>query len=180
MAQGSILYRVNLELSDVDRGVYESLSLRVAQHPSEGAPRLVTRILAYALLYEPGLEFSKGISDGEEPALWTHDLTGALTHWVDVGTPGADRIHAAAKKAQRVSIVCHRGPDALEREMRRRKVHRAEEINVLLIEPSFVEELGAAMDRNTDWMLVHTDGELSVTVGDRHIAGAVTRVALPQ
>jgi len=180
MAQGSVLHRVNLDISDVDRGVYESVSLRVARHPSEGEVRLVTRVLAYALLYEAELEFAKGISDGDEPALWSRDLTGTLLHWIDVGTPGADRIHAAAKKAQRVSIVCHRGREALEREMRRRRVHRADEIDVLLLAPDFVAELAAVMDRNTDWTVVHTDGDLSVTIGEHHFAGAVTRVALPQ
>ena len=95
MALSSTLYRLRIELSDVDRGVYESLDLRVARHPSEGADRLVARVLAYALLYEPGLEFGKGLSDADEPALSTHDLTGQLTHWIDVGTPSADRIHIA-------------------------------------------------------------------------------------
>lgn len=180
MAQGSTLYRVKLEISDVDRSVYESLSFRIARHPSEGDDRVVARILAYGLLYEPELEFSKGISDGDEPALWSHDLTGQLLHWVDVGTPGAERIHSASKKAERVSIVCHRAVEALSREMRRRKVHRAQDVQVLLLEPDFVGRLAKALERNTDWTLVRTEDELSITIGDDHFGGSVTRIALPQ
>lgn len=180
MALGSTLYRVAMELSDVDRGVYESLKFRVARHPSEADERMVTRIIAYGLLYQPELEFAKGISDGDEPALWAHDLTGQLLHWVDVGTPGADRIHAASKRAQRVSIVCHRRLDALEREMRRRKVHRAEHIEVLLLEPDFVAQLAGCMQRNSEWTLVHTDGELSISIQDENFSGTVTRIPLPQ
>src|SRR5690606_13082441 len=47
MARSATLYRMKMELSDVDRGVYESLDFRIAQHPSEGEERLVARILAY-------------------------------------------------------------------------------------------------------------------------------------
>ena len=180
MAQGSILYRVKMDLSDVDRAAYESLAFRVARHASESEERLVARILAYGLLYEEGLEFSKGISDGEEPALWAHDLTGRLLHWVDVGTPGVERIHAASKKAERVSIVCHRAAEALDREMRRKKVHRAEDVQVLLLDPDLVSDLGEGLERNTEWTVVRTDDQLSVAVDGDHFSGTVTRIELPQ
>lgn len=180
MALGSTIYRIKIELSDIDRGVYESLDFRVAQHPSEDAPRLVARILAFALLHEEALEFGKGIADVEEPALWVKDLTGQITHWVDVGTPGAERIHIASKKAGRVTIVCHKGEDALTREMTKRKVHKAEEIVVLYIDPGFISQLAKKLDRNADWTVVQSDGELSVTISDETISGRVTRAELPR
>ena len=180
MALGSILYRVNVELSDVDRGIYERLRLRLACHPSESAERLVTRLLAYALLYEPGLEFGRGLSDSEEPALWSHDSTGQLLHWIDVGLPSAERIHAASKRAPRVSIVCHRSLDALEREMRKKEVHRAEQIQVLLLDPDFVAQLAACLERSGEWTVVHSEGELSVSVKDQSFAATLQWIALPQ
>jgi uncharacterized protein YaeQ len=171
---------MNIELSDVDRSVYQSLSFRVAQHPSEGMERLVTRIFAYALLYEEGLEFGRGLAEADEPALWTHDLTGQLEHWVDVGTPGADRIHLAAKKASRVTIVCHRTEESLARETQKKKLHRAGDIRVLLIDPTFIKDAAAALDRNNDWNLVHTDGSLTLSIGDRHLTGTLRQIPLPQ
>ncbi len=180
MALGSTLYRVTLDLSDVDRAVYESLDLRVACHPSESEERLVTRVLAYALLYEDGIEFGRGLSDSEEPALWVRDLTGQLLHWIDVGQPSAERIHSASKKAARVSIVCHRSADGLQREMQKKPVHRAHEIQVTLIEPQFVEQLSKTLDRSTQWTLVHSDGELSVTVDGQSFATSLQHIPLPQ
>lgn len=176
MALTATVYRVNISLSDVDRGVYENLELRPAQHPSEGAERLTARILAFALLYEEGLEFGRGVSNAEEPALWTHDLTGQLTHWIDVGTPSAERIHAASKRAGRVSIVCHKGEEALARELRGKKIHKAETITVLFLEPSFVAEVASALERSADWTLVLTEGQLSLTQGDVTYASVVNRV----
>lgn len=180
MAQSSTIYTLNIELSDIDRNVYESLSFRVAQHPSEATDRLVSRILAYALLYEDALEFGKGLSDADEPALWTHDLTGMLLHWVDVGTPGADRIHLAAKKARRVTIVSHKSEAAVARETTKRKLHKAEHIKVLLLDPGLVEQIANALERKSDWTLVHTDGSLSVTIGADTFAGFVREIPLPQ
>jgi len=180
MAQAATLYRMQVEVSDVDRGVYETLDLRVARHPSEGEERVVARVLAYALFCEPGLEFGKGLSEADEPALWTHDLTGQLMHWIDVGTPGADRIHIASKKARKVSILCHKVPEALTREMQKRKVHGASDITVLYVEPALVASLAAELDRNATWTIVHTDGELSITLNDVTFSGSVTRSALPQ
>jgi uncharacterized protein YaeQ len=69
MALASTLYRFRIDLSDVDRGVYETLDFRIAQHPSETTTYLLTRVLAYALNTQPGLEFSSGgLSDPDAPA----------------------------------------------------------------------------------------------------------------
>ncbi len=78
MALGATVRRFDLEVSDVDRGVYESLDLKVAQHPSENGPYLVARMLAYALELEEGLAFTNGLAASDEPALWVRDLTGRL------------------------------------------------------------------------------------------------------
>jgi len=91
MALSATVYHIQIELSDVDRGVYESLDLRVARHPSESMPYLLTRVIAYALLFEEGIAFSKGLSTTDEPALWVKDLQGNLRVWVELGTPSAER-----------------------------------------------------------------------------------------
>jgi uncharacterized protein YaeQ len=179
VARTATVYHLGVELADVDRGVYESLDFRVAQHPSESINRLVVRILAYTLLYEEHLEFGRGLSDAEEPALWTHDLTGRLLHWVDVGTPSAERIHGASKKAEKVTVVCHKGEEALAREIAGRRIHDAENIDVVYLEPSFVTQLAGLLERNSSWVVVRTDGELSVTIGNDTFATRAELAALP-
>src|SRR5690606_8250121 len=172
MARTATIYRMKVELSDVDRGVYETLDFRVVQHPSEVDDRLVARILAYLHHYEEGLEFGRGLSDVDEAALWTHDLTGRLHHWIDVGVPTAERIHLASKKAERVTIVCHKPEDALIREMEGRRVHDAQNVAVLYLDPDFVQRLAGGLERTAAWVVVRTDGELSVTIGDETFPGA--------
>ncbi|MFP5359668.1 MAG: YaeQ family protein, partial [Actinomycetes bacterium] len=67
MAAGATVHTFETHLADVDRGIYEEFSLRVARHPSETSAFMVTRVLAYCLEYEDGIGFSEGISTADEP-----------------------------------------------------------------------------------------------------------------
>ncbi len=180
MALTATILRLRLELNDLERGVYESLDLRIAQHPSESDERVVARIFAYALLYEQGLEFGKGLSMTDEPALLKKSLMGDLEHWVDVGTPSAERLHAANKKAERVSVVCHKGQAAMSREAMKRKVHRAERLNVYYLEPSFIKEIAASIGRNNEWSLMRCENELTLHIGDQAFQSTLSIDRLPQ
>ena len=51
MALPASIHRFQIQLSDTGREVYESLDLRVARHPSESVPFLLTRILALSLIH---------------------------------------------------------------------------------------------------------------------------------
>jgi len=69
MALSATIYVFTVRLADADRGIYETLNLRLARHPSETAEYLLTRLLAYCLEYGEGIVFSKGLSDPDEPAI---------------------------------------------------------------------------------------------------------------
>src|SRR5688572_17111025 len=97
MALTATFYNFDVELADNDRSGYESLALRVAQHPSESDEYLIARVLAYLLEYREGIEFSRGVSEPEEPAISIRDLTGRITTWIEIGTPDSTRLHKAAK-----------------------------------------------------------------------------------
>jgi len=179
MAIGATLYRLQIELSDVDRGVYETLDLRLARHPSESMPYLLTRTLAYALLYEEGLSFSKGgLSETEEAPLSLRDLQGNLRTWVEIGTPSADRLHKASKASPRLVVFTQHDPRLLLREAGTREIHKVDQIEVYALESKFLEQLGELTDRNARWTLLRNDGVLYVTVGAKTVSGAVTRHSL--
>ena len=80
MALTATIYRVSVELAHIDRGVYETLDLRLARHPSETLDYMATRLLAYCLEYTEGIVFTDGVSStADEPAIVVRDLTGRLT-----------------------------------------------------------------------------------------------------
>ena len=47
MAIGATIHTFTVQLADMDRGVYDDFTLRVARHPSETDAYMVTRLLAY-------------------------------------------------------------------------------------------------------------------------------------
>src|SRR5580698_2108566 len=166
MALSATIHRFLVTLSDVDRGVYETLDLRVARHPSESARYLTTRTLAYCLSYEEGIAFSKGgLSSAEEPPITVRDPTGILLAWIDVGFPSAERLHKAAKAARRVALYTHVDPALLRREAASRAIHRIEEIEVRRFALPFLDAVEAQVDRLTKMEIVRTDGRLYVTIG---------------
>ena len=180
MAASATMYHLQIELSDVDRGVYEALDLRVAQHPSETMLHLLTRVIGYCLCYEEGIAFSMGLSTADEPAAWVKDAHGRISLWIDVGTPAAERLHKASKASARVVVFTHRDPELLKRAARAQRIHRGETIEVMALNETFLEALAAVTERNTRWTLVHTDGTLYVTVGQESFSGAVTRHSLAE
>ncbi len=179
MALTATIHRFQVTLSDVDRGVYEILDLRVARHPSESARYLLTRTLAYCLSYEEGITFSKGgISSTEEPPIVVRDPTGILLVWIEVGAPSAERLHKAGKAARKVALYTHVDPDLLRREVSSRVVHRVDEIDVWRFQPSFLDALEKVVDRTTKLELVRTECRLYVTVDGAIIEGDLERVTL--
>jgi uncharacterized protein YaeQ len=179
VALQATVYHVQIELSDVDRGVYESLDLRIARHPSESMPYLLTRTIAYALLHEEGIAFSKGgLSSTDEAPLSIRDLQGNLRAWIEIGTPAADRLHKASKASPRVVVFTQHDPRLLLNQAGARDIHKADQIEIYALDPRFLDQLGALTDRNARWTLMRNDGVLYVTVGEKTVSGAVTRHAL--
>ena len=179
MALGATLYHLQIELSDVDRGVYETLDLRIARHPSESMPYFLTRTIAYALLYEKGIAFSKGgLSTADEPPLAVHDLQGNLRVLIEIGTPSAERLHKGSKASPRLVVFTQNNPRLLVREAGTREIHKVDQIEVYSLEPKFLEQLGEITDRNARWTLLRSDGVLYVTVGAKTVSGAVTKHTL--
>jgi uncharacterized protein YaeQ len=171
MAKGETVYRFRIALSDVDRGVYETLEFRVARHSSETEEYLLTRVLAFALNAGEGLEFSAGLCVPEEPAIRRRALDGTLLEWIDIGNPSARRLHKAAKAARSVRVYTYKDPENLKAEVAGEGVHRAEAIEVFAFSPKFLATLAEGLARDNDWALVHDGGELMVTQGEETLSG---------
>lgn len=166
MALGSTMYVFTVELADADRGVYETLEIRAAQHPSEAPEFLLTRVLAWCLEYREGIAFAKGgVSDRDEPTLFARDLTGALTLWVEIGVPAAERLHQATKAAPRVAVYCHKDARLLDK-LREAGIHRADSIDVVVIPRGFLDALQRHLDRRLRLSLTVSEGHWYCAVGD--------------
>ena len=109
MALKSTIYKIDLNIADMDRQYYGQHTLTLARHPSETDERLMVRLLAFTLYATDSLIFGKGLSDDEEPDLWQKDLTGAIQRWIDVGLPTEKDIRKACGRSQQVVVVLYGG-----------------------------------------------------------------------
>ena len=176
MALTATIYNFDIDLADADRQVYESLALRVARHPSESDEYLVARVIAYLLEFAEGIEFSRGISTPEEPAIAVRDLTGALTTWIDIGTPDADRLHKAAKSARRVVVYTHKDPEQFLRQLEGKRIHNAEALELYAIDRDLIRALVARLERRLAFSVSVHDRELYISFDADQIAGQVVRL----
>lgn len=173
MATGAVMHTFEVQLADLDRGVYEDLTLRVAQHPSETAAFMTTRLLAYCLEYTDGIAFSEGISATDEPAVLVRDATGSLIAWIEVGSPDADRLHRGSKLAERTVIYSHRVPARLLPQWAGKKIHRVDEIVLRTFDPGFVDAAAAAIERRNTITLSVTEGQLYLDINGTSVSSAI-------
>ena len=179
MALTATIYHVTVELADVDRNVYETVSLRLARHPSESEEYLATRLLAYCLEYAEGIAFSSGLSDPEAPTIAVRDLTGAIRVWIEIGAPDAARVHKASKASPRVAVYTHRDVGQLLRQWAGERIHRADALELYAFDRAFIGEVAAKLDRRLTLALSRTGGHLYLTMGDVVLEGAVERIVVP-
>jgi len=176
MATGATIYNVDIDLADADRSVYETLALRVARHPSESEEYLLTRVLAYALEFEEGIAFSAGgLSDPDEPALTVRDLTGALRSWIEIGAPDAARLHKASKASPRVVVYTHKDSERWAQRLASERIHRAEAVEVYVLDTALVGALASRLDRRMAFALSVAERELFISIGAETLSGRVTR-----
>jgi uncharacterized protein YaeQ len=170
MALTATIYRVSVELAHIDRGVYETLDLRLARHPSESLDYMATRLLAYCLEYTEGIAFTDGgISATDEPAVVVRDLTGRTIAWIEIGLPSAERLHRGHKLAGRAAVYTHRGIAQVLGELGGHGIHRAADIPVVELDRAFVTAFAESLDRRSSLSLSITEGQVYAEIEGRHL-----------
>ena len=177
--------RFQVQLSNVDTGFYDTLDLRVAQHPSETPRYLLTRVVAFCCLSSADsdsvLQFSKGgLSSPEEPTLSRVSLDGRLLVWCEVGTPSAERVHKASKASPRVVVFTHNDPKLLIERLGKGRVHKKEQLELWGLDAPFLDELVEATNTKTsEFELTVTDQQLYVSVAGKSFSGALRPITAP-
>ena len=175
MGTTTTLYRFQIELSDIQRAVYESLDFRVAQHPSEHMPYLLTRLLAYVLNAQEGLAFSAtGLHDPDAAAISIPDSFGGFKLLIEVGSPSARKLHKATKVSKAVKVYTYKNPENLMRDLREEKIHRANEIDFYSFSPSFLDELALLLKRDNRWSILVDDDRLTIQVAEQSVSGELS------
>ena len=167
MALNSTVVKAELQVSDMDRHYYATHNLTLAQHPSETDERLMVRVLAFALYADERLEFGRGISDEDEPALWKRDYTGAVELWIELGHPDESRIKKASGRAQQVVVVNYGGRASdIWWDKIASSLTRLKNVTVIDLPAEVVDALPAIGERGMRLNALMQDGELQL-MGER-------------
>lgn len=170
MAAKATILKAELQVTDLDRHYYASHALTLAQHPSETDTRLLVRLLAFALHADERLEFGRGLSDEDEPALWRRDYTGDIEQWIELGQPDEARLRKASGRAAQVVVVGY-GGQAAESWWKRNAATLGRLRNLTVMELDDADLAGATelMGRGMRVTAMIQDGELQLMDADRSV-----------
>ncbi len=177
MALKATIFKAQLQIADMDRGIYGDHALTLAQHPSETAERMMVRLLAYALHvpadnYRGDLVFARGLADTDEPDLWQLDLSGQLVHWIEVGQPDERRMLRAASRAEQATFISYSASTPIWWAGVKNKLTRTERLAVWQLPAEQSAALALLAQRSMqiqvtvqDGLVWFNDGQRSVELG---------------
>jgi uncharacterized protein YaeQ len=182
MAIKATISKANVQLSDIDRGLYADYPVVIARHPSETDERMLIRLLAFALNVPADdnhgpLVFAKDMWDPDEPSLWQKDYTGDIVHWIEVGHPDEKRLLRMTARVGRVSVYSFSANTPIWWKNIASKVGRARNLTVWQIPSHQSEELASLAQRTMELQVTVQDGAIWVGDGNRSVEVSPTQLS---
>jgi uncharacterized protein YaeQ len=170
MAIKATVYKAQLQIADMDRGLYADHSLTLARQPSETDERMMARVLAFALQvpaddHQGALQLARGMADADEPDLWQKSLSGELLHWIEVGQPEERRISKACGRAQRVTLYAYSSAAAIWWAGVANKLSRLSNLQVWQLPAAQSQALAALAERSMQLQVTVQEGAIWVGNG---------------
>lgn len=166
MALKSSVFRITLQLADLDRQLYQDFPLTIARHPSETDGRMMLRVLAFALNANDLLAFGRGISTDDEPDLWLRALDGTIETWIELGTPDPDRLRKACGRAGKVLLYAY-GDRAVPVWLKKHEtaLARLSRLQILQVRDTDMQALAAAVESGTTLQCTVSEGDALLVAG---------------
>lgn len=154
MAQKATIYKAQFNVADLDRHVYIDKSHTLACHPSETIQRLMLRLVAWGLNANEDLQFTKGLSETDEPDLWIKNLSDEIELWIELGLPEEKRVRKASHRSQQVIIFAY-GDNAASVwwQQNKSKITQYANVSVVFINDETLAELEAMVERTMQLQL---------------------------
>ena len=170
MALKSTIFKIDLQVADLDRNYFQTHALTIARHPSETDERMMMRVMAFALHADDALVFGKGLSAEDEPDLWQKDLTGAIEYWIEVGLPDERKIRRACGRSNHVLALTYGGRGAdMWWQQNQSLLARQDNLTVLNISQEDSKLLAARAARNMSIQCTVQERELWLNIAGEAI-----------
>ncbi|MEK6683034.1 MAG: YaeQ family protein [Nitrospirota bacterium] len=180
MASNATIFKVALQIADVDRHYYQDHALTLARHPSETDERMMVRLLAFSLHAHEALSFGRGLSTEDEPDLWKKDLTGVIDLWIEVGLRDEKSIRQACGRAKQVVIYTYGGRAADPWwEQNRARLERLDNLTVMNLSPDGSRALAKLAQRDMKLQCTIQEGQILMGDGTSAVQIELTTLKSP-
>ncbi len=169
MALKPTLYKIDLQLVDTDRDIYENCKFTLTQHPSETELRMMVRLMVYALNYHQDLQFTKGLSSQDEPDIWQISPSGEVESWIEVGQASADRMRKGVSRSPKVTLYAYGSETPIWWQKAATAYQALPHINVFKFDHKQVSKLTEMVARKMEITLTISSGELFVNCADKDV-----------
>lgn len=170
MALKSTIFKAELQITDMDRNYYQDHQLTIARHPSENDARMMVRLLAFALNASESLQFTKGLSEDDEPDIWQKSFSDEIELWIELGQPDEKRIRKACGRSRHVVIYVYQYRSGKAWwEQHQNRLARFDNLSVVALTDAVVVALGEMAQRAMRLQCTVSDGQLWLTSGDQAI-----------
>lgn len=166
MALKATIYKATIQLADMDKNYYDTLSLTLAQHPSETDQRMMVRLLAYILNAHPDLQFGKGVSDEDEAAIWQVNYSDEINLWIELGQLDEKRLKKASNQAKQVKLYCYGSSVDTWWQQSQSKIRQLPKVSVEQFSLETTQALEKLVARTMDFQCSIQDGQCWLTAGD--------------
>jgi len=167
MALKATIFKVDVSITDMDRNYYNEHHLTIARHPSETDARMMLRVLAFILNATETLEFTKGLSEVDDPDLWQKNMTGDIELWVELGQPSDQRIKKGCNQSN-VMLVYSYEDGVFEQwwSKEKNKVWVRDNLRVFTVQAELAEQLSEAVQRHMQIQATIQDGQMWLSIDD--------------
>lgn len=167
MALKATIFKADVSITDLDRNYFQEHNLTIARHPSENDERMMLRLLAFILNANENLEFTRGLSEDDEPDIWQKNYSGEIELWLELGTPSEQRVKKGCNQAQQMMIYAY--DDNVFQEYWKKegnKLSMRNNLQVVTIDADLAQQLSQITDRNMQIQVTIQDGVMYFTLGD--------------
>lgn len=178
MAIKPTIYKWHINISDMNRNYYDSINLTVALHPSENIKRMMARVLAFCLNAQENLTFTKGLSETEEPDIWSKTYDEQIQLWIDMGEPSPDRIKKSSRRAELVKVYSFNSKSETWWQQIKNKIHAFHNVKYYQLNWTQIKKLTDVVKRNMDWSVSISDDTVYISAGDDNCEVTVNELVI--
>lgn len=177
MAQKATIFKVDLSITDMDRNYYQNHQLTVARHPSENDQRMMLRIMAFIFNASETLEFTKGLSEVDDPDIWQRNLTDDIELWIELGQPSEQRVKKGCNAAERMMVYSY-ADNSFDMwwSKEQHKLAMRNNLNVFTLDNDFADALANTVDRHMNIQVTIQDGTSWLTINDHSLELSVNQL----